>query len=78
MTFLKVYIHIYFSYKKLSVLGPHGEGRNYIIYLNTLLQNLGVFFHIHIITAGKTEMAQWLRALASLPEFNSQQPHGGL
>jgi hypothetical protein len=22
-------------------------------------------------------MAQWLRALAALPEFNSQQPHGG-
>jgi hypothetical protein len=23
------------------------------------------------------EMAQWLRALTALPEFTSQQPHGG-
>ena len=25
---------------------------------------------------GGGEMAQWLRALTALPEFNSQQPHG--
>jgi hypothetical protein len=26
---------------------------------------------------GAGEMAQWLRALTILPEFDSQQPHGG-
>lgn len=50
-------------------MGPHREGVNPTIYLNTLLQNLGVFSHIHIIPAGKTgalKMTQWLRAWATL------------
>jgi hypothetical protein len=34
-----------------------------------------VFFKNTKIGAG--EMTQWLRALAALPESNSQQPHGG-
>jgi hypothetical protein len=33
--------------------------------------------HIKKLMGGAGEMAQRLRALTALPEFNSQQPHGG-